>query len=129
MRLVEILESRKQVLRVSEVATLFAVTSQHIYKMAAKGMLPSLRIAGAIRFDTQDLVNWLKAQRKNRSTEVRRARRAQRLQWPLTFEVFNSPTRNFREAFTAHGRYQSGAAAHPPAFWTHSACESSKLIF
>ncbi len=122
MRLVEILESRKQVLRVSEVATLFAV-------MAAKGMLPSLRIAGAIRFDTQDLVNWLKAQRKNRSTEVRRARRAQRLQWPLTFEVFNSPTRNFREAFTAHGRYQSGAAAHPPAFWTHSACESSKLIF
>jgi excisionase family DNA binding protein len=73
MRLVEILESRKQALRVSEVATLFAVTSQHIYKMTAKGMIPSLRIAGAIRFDPQDLVNWLKAQRTNRSTEVRRA--------------------------------------------------------
>src|SRR6266851_9822128 len=41
MRLVEILESRKQALRVSEVATLFAVTSQHIYKMTAKGMIPS----------------------------------------------------------------------------------------
>jgi excisionase family DNA binding protein len=48
MRLVEILESRKQAMRVSEVATLFAVTSQHIYKMTAKGMIPSLRIAGAI---------------------------------------------------------------------------------
>jgi excisionase family DNA binding protein len=72
MRLVEILESRKQALSVSEVATLFAVTSQHIYKMTAKGMIPSLRIAGAIRFDPQDLVNWLKAQRTNRSTEVRR---------------------------------------------------------
>lgn len=73
MRLVEILENRKQALRVSEVATLFAVTSQHIYKMTAKGMIPSLRIAGAIRFDPQDLVNWLKAQRTNRSTEARRA--------------------------------------------------------
>jgi len=55
MRLVEILESRKQALRVSEVVTLFAVTTQHIYKMTAKGMIPSLRIAGAIRFDPQDL--------------------------------------------------------------------------
>jgi hypothetical protein len=36
-------------------------------------MIPSLRIAGAIRFDPQDLVNWLKAQRTNRSTGVRRA--------------------------------------------------------
>src|SRR5437667_428456 len=48
MRLVEILESRKQALRVSEVATL-SVTNQHIYKMTAKGMIPSLRIAGEIR--------------------------------------------------------------------------------
>jgi hypothetical protein len=47
------------------VATLFAVPSQHIYQMTAEGMVPSLRIAGAIRFDPQDLVNWLKAQRTN----------------------------------------------------------------
>jgi hypothetical protein len=73
MRLVEILENRKQALRVSEVTTLFAVTSQHICKMTSKEMVPSLRIAGAIRFDPQDLVmNWLKAQRMNRSTGVRR---------------------------------------------------------
>jgi excisionase family DNA binding protein len=79
MRLVEILESRRQALRVSEVAALFAVTNQRIYKMAAKGMIPSLRIAGAIRFDPQDLVNWLRAQRTNRSDEVRRSCLAQRV--------------------------------------------------
>ncbi len=61
MRLIEILEGRKQALRVSEVANLFSVTPQHIYKMAASGKLPSFRISGAIRFDPQDLVNWLKA--------------------------------------------------------------------
>jgi hypothetical protein len=32
--------------------------------MAARGALPSLRIAGAIRFDPQDLVNWLKTKEK-----------------------------------------------------------------
>ena len=64
MRLVEILEGRRQALRVNEVADLLCVTPQHIYKMAARGALPSLRIAGAIRFDPQDLVNWLKAKDK-----------------------------------------------------------------
>jgi excisionase family DNA binding protein len=64
MRLVEILEGRRQALRVNEVANLFCVTPQHIYKMAASGALPSLRIAGAIRFDPQDLVNWLKTKDK-----------------------------------------------------------------
>jgi excisionase family DNA binding protein len=61
MRLVEILEGRRQALRVGEVASLFSVTPQHIYKMAARGSLPSLRIAGAIRFDPQELAQWLRA--------------------------------------------------------------------
>lgn len=60
MRLSEILETRRQAMRVSEVANLFCVTPQHIYKMAAKGTLPSLRIAGAIRFDPHELAQWLK---------------------------------------------------------------------
>jgi predicted DNA-binding transcriptional regulator AlpA len=57
MRLVEILESRKEALRVRDVATLFCVTSQHIYKMAASGVLPSLRIAGSVRFDPHELAD------------------------------------------------------------------------
>ena len=75
MRIVEILETRRQAMRVSEVANLFCVNPQHIYKMAANGHLPSLRIAGAIRFDPQDLVNWLKA--KNGET-LRPRRSSQR---------------------------------------------------
>ena len=47
-------------MRVSEVANLLCLPPQRMYKMAANGHLPSLRIAGAIRFDPQDLVNWLK---------------------------------------------------------------------
>ncbi len=74
MRLVEILEGRRQALRVNEVANLFCVTPQHIYKMAARGVLPSLRIAGAIRFDPQELVNWLKT-KENQSVVQGGARR------------------------------------------------------
>ena len=74
MRLVEILEGRRQALRVNEVANLLCVTPQHIYKMAASGALPSLRIAGAIRFDPQDLVNWLKT-KENQSLVQGGARR------------------------------------------------------
>jgi excisionase family DNA binding protein len=74
MRLVEILEGRRQALRVNEVASLLCVTPQHIYKMAARGTLPSLRIAGAIRFDPQDLVNWLKT-KENQSLVQGGARR------------------------------------------------------
>jgi hypothetical protein len=66
MRIVEILETRRQALRVSEVANLFCVPPQHIYKMAASGSLPSLRIAGAISFDPHDLVNLLKAKNRER---------------------------------------------------------------
>jgi excisionase family DNA binding protein len=74
MRLIEILEGRRQALRVNEVADLLCVTPQHIYKMAARGALPSLRIAGAIRFDPQDLVTWLKT-KENQSLVQGGARR------------------------------------------------------
>jgi len=42
--------------------------------MAARGALPSLRIAGAIRFDPRDLVNWLKT-KENQSLVQGGARR------------------------------------------------------
>ncbi|MGE5112802.1 MAG: helix-turn-helix domain-containing protein [Acidobacteriaceae bacterium] len=61
MNLVETLESQTRVLRVSEVAELFQVTPQHIYKMAANRRIPSFRVAGAIRFDPQELANWLRS--------------------------------------------------------------------
>jgi len=60
MSLVEMLESQTRVLRAREVASLFEVTPQHIYKMAASGRIPSFRVAGAIRFDPRELANWLR---------------------------------------------------------------------
>ena len=60
MSLVEMLERQTKVLRARDVARLFEVTPQHIYKMAASGRIPSFRIAGAIRFDPQELANWLR---------------------------------------------------------------------
>jgi excisionase family DNA binding protein len=60
MSLAEMLERQTKVLRAKDVARLFEVTPQHIYKMAASGRIPSFRVAGAIRFDPQELANWLR---------------------------------------------------------------------
>lgn len=60
MNLIETLERRTSVLRARDVATLFQVTPQHIYKMAAKRTILSFRVAGAIRFDPQELAVWLR---------------------------------------------------------------------
>ena len=68
MKLIEELSKRSSALKVAEVAALFGVTPQHIYKMAANGQLPSFRVAGAVRFDPHDLAHWLS--RKTPRAEV-----------------------------------------------------------
>ncbi len=60
MSLVEMLERQTKVLRARDVARLFEVTPQHIYKMAASGKIPSFRVAGAIRFDPRRKTNALR---------------------------------------------------------------------
>lgn len=60
MKLIETLKSRTGALKVAEVAKLFGVTPQHIYKMAASGTIPSFRISGSVRFDPDDVAAWLK---------------------------------------------------------------------
>ena len=60
MSLIAQLEKETRVLRARDVARLFQVTPQHVYKMAAAGRLPSFRLAGAIRFDPHELANWLR---------------------------------------------------------------------
>lgn len=59
MSLVERLKSQTKVLRATELASLLEVTPQHIYKLAATGRMPSIRIARAIRFDPQQVATWL----------------------------------------------------------------------
>ena len=59
MSLVERLRNQTRVLRAAEVASLLQVTPQHIYKLAASGRMPSIRVARAVRFDPQQIANWL----------------------------------------------------------------------
>ena len=59
MTLIEKLEGKSEALRANDLAVLFDVTPQHIYKMAARGTIPSFRVAGAIRFDPQEVARWL----------------------------------------------------------------------
>jgi excisionase family DNA binding protein len=60
MKLVETLKSRTGALKVVEVAKLFGVSPQHIYKMAASGSIPSFRISGSVRSDPDEVAAWLK---------------------------------------------------------------------
>lgn len=70
MRLIEILENRKEALKVSEVAKILGVTPQHIYKMAKAGLIPCFHVQGAIRFCPADLAEWIKKEIEE-STQAR----------------------------------------------------------
>jgi excisionase family DNA binding protein len=64
MRLIELLEKRTGAMKVGEVAKVLGVSPQQIYKMAASGSIPSLRISGAIRFDPGEIADWLKKKKR-----------------------------------------------------------------
>jgi len=51
--LIQELESRHGAMKVSELTELLGVDDKHIYRMAARGQLPSFRVGGAVRFDPQ----------------------------------------------------------------------------
>jgi excisionase family DNA binding protein len=60
VKLVETLKNRSGALKVAEIAKLLGVTPQQIYKMAASGTIPSFRISGSVRFDPDDVAEWLR---------------------------------------------------------------------
>lgn len=60
MNLIEQLESRNGAMKVSELCELLGVDDKHIYRMAARGALPSFHIGGSVRFDPQEVANWLR---------------------------------------------------------------------
>jgi excisionase family DNA binding protein len=61
MNLVEQLEARNGAMKVSELCELLGVDDKHIYRMAARGSLPSFHVGGAVRFDPQEVAKWLRA--------------------------------------------------------------------
>lgn len=60
MTLIQILESREEALDVHQVAELLKVSARHIYELAANGSLPAFRVGKVIRFDPQDVADWLR---------------------------------------------------------------------
>ncbi len=62
MLLAEIVEGKKEALRVAEVAQILDVSIKKIYRMAARGQIPSLKICSSIRFDPHDIAVWLRSQ-------------------------------------------------------------------
>ena len=62
MLLAEIVEGKKEALRVADVAQILDVSIKKIYRMAAKGQIPSLKISSSIRFDPHDIAAWLRNQ-------------------------------------------------------------------
>jgi excisionase family DNA binding protein len=60
MTLIEILESRGEALNVHQVAELLGVSEKKVYRLAAAGVLPAFRVGKSIRFDAQDVADWLR---------------------------------------------------------------------
>jgi excisionase family DNA binding protein len=62
MHLAEIIEGKKEALRVAEVARILDVSIKKIYRMAAKRQIPCLKISNSIRFDPEEIAVWLRSQ-------------------------------------------------------------------
>lgn len=71
MSLVEIVREKQEALRVRDLVQLLGVSQQQIYKMAAKGEIPSFKVANAVRFDPQEIADWLREKYPVRSVEMR----------------------------------------------------------
>lgn len=71
MSLVNAIESKTEALRVRDVAPLLGVSIQQVYKMAAKGQIPSFRIASSVRFDPEIFAMWLKTQYPSQAERYR----------------------------------------------------------
>ena len=59
--LIQELESRHGAMKVSELTELLGVDDKHIYRMAARGQMPSFRLGGAVCFDPQEVAKWLRS--------------------------------------------------------------------
>jgi excisionase family DNA binding protein len=61
LALADLLTEKPRALLVSEVAEVLNISERLVYRMAKDGIIPSIRIAGCIRFDPLALARWLRA--------------------------------------------------------------------
>jgi excisionase family DNA binding protein len=71
MTLIQQLEARGKALKVQEVAKLFEISKQHVYEMAADGSMPAFHVGRSIRFDPQELADWLRKRKPETGKRLR----------------------------------------------------------
>ena len=59
--LASLVRRRRTAWTAEELAEVLSLSRKHIYKLAKKGRMPSLRIGGAIRFDPHAIAAWLES--------------------------------------------------------------------
>ena len=59
--LASLVRRRRSAWTAEELAEVLSLSRKHIYKMAKKGRMPSMRIGGAIRFDPHATAAWLES--------------------------------------------------------------------
>lgn len=47
-------------MKVSELSELLGVDDKHVHRMATRGRLPGSHVGGGVRFDPQEVANWLR---------------------------------------------------------------------
>ena len=77
LNLIQELESRHGAMKVSELTELLGVDDKHIYRMAARGQLPSFRVGGAVRFDPHEVANWLRLKYGHESFAAKKGPRSE----------------------------------------------------
>lgn len=78
MLIEQILEQKQGALRATDIAQILDLSAKQIYKMAATGEIPSLKIANSVRFDPHDFAAWLRARSSAPDVEPRSATSGQR---------------------------------------------------
>jgi excisionase family DNA binding protein len=79
LNLIEELESRRGAIKVADLTGILGVDDKHIYRMAARGLLPSFRVGGAVRFDPQEVAKWLRTKYGHESLLPKKTIRSSRL--------------------------------------------------
>jgi len=54
-----------KLLDVKEIAQILSVKPSTLYQWAELGQIPCIKINGALRFDIEDVLNWIKSCKKN----------------------------------------------------------------
>jgi excisionase family DNA binding protein len=72
------LEARCGAIKGADLAVILGVDDKHIYRMAARGQIPSFRVGRAVRFDPQEVAKWLREKYGHETRLPRKAPRSSR---------------------------------------------------